>query len=151
MITIRPLEADDIEAIASVARQADIEEMRDGSGLTIDQALRVGLSESLRSWVVEHDGNLLAAAGDTMAGIGVGVPWMVTTVHVDRAQKAFLRASRAIVAEGMQRHQCMINYVDARNLVAIKWLAWLGFEVSEAVPYGPSGLPFHKFSMFRSN
>lgn len=149
MTMIRPMVQSDIASVAACARAPDVEEMLASSGASIEQALAYGLEQSLRVWVIEHDGLPLAAVGDTMAGIGIGVPWMVTTVHVERHARGFLRASKALLQEAMQRHYRLVNYVDDRNAAAIRWLRWLGFEMHPAAPYGVAGLPFRKFEMFR--
>lgn len=146
---IRAMQLDDVARIASCARQADVDEIRACSGLGIDQALHECCSGSLRAWVIEAGGNPLAAVGDTMAGIGVGVPWMITTDHIAADPRGFLRASRAVMAEMLQRHFQLINYVDARNAVAIRWLSWLGADIGDPVPYGVAGLPFRKFTKQR--
>jgi hypothetical protein len=150
LTVIRRMQQADVERVASCARLADVEEMLAGSGHTIAEALQLGLEQSLRAWVIEQDGKPLAAVGDTMAGIGVGVPWMVTTDHIGEAPRPFLRASKAILADTMQRHCLLVNYVDARNATAIRWLGWLGFTIHGSAPYGRDGLPFHKFSLIRS-
>lgn len=139
----------DIEAVAAVARQADREEMLACASATVAECLCVGLGQGLRAWVIESDGLALAAVGDTIAGIGIGVPWMVTTDHIGTDPRGFLRASKAVLVEMFQRHHQLINYVDARNVAAIRWLAWLGFTIDEAVPYGVKGLPFRRFTMVR--
>ena len=46
-----------------------------------------------------------------------------------------------------QEFPYMFNYVDVRHKEAIRWLKWLGFTLNEPTPYGPFGLPFHKFHM----
>lgn len=74
---------------------------------------------------------------------------MVTTEHIGADVRGFLRGSKAVLLEMLQRHQVLVNYVDARNVSAIRWLAWLGFTIDSAVPYGVQGLPFHKFHMIR--
>lgn len=142
--------AADIEAIAACARQADVDEMQACAGASVAECLRQGLEQSLRVWVIESEGLPLAACGDTMAGIGTGVPWMVTTDHILSNRRGFLRASRAVVGDALKRHHQLINYVDARNTDAIRWLAWLGFTIGDPVPYGVRGLPFHQFHMIRS-
>lgn len=149
MTTIRAMRVDDIPRIAACARAADVDEMLACAGATIEQALQLGLEHSLRAWVIEHDGLPLAAAGDTMAGIGVGVPWMVTTDYVETHARGFLRASKALLQEMLQRHHMLVNYVDARNTAAIRWLLWLGVSMDEAAPYGVAGLPFRKFTLIR--
>lgn len=146
---IRRMTLGDIELISACARQADRDEMLACAGQSIAQALAAGLDQSLRAWVIESGDLPLAAVGDTMHGIGVGVPWMVTTDHIVGDARGFLRGSRAVLMEMLQRHQQLVNYVDARNVVAIRWLSWLGFTIGDAVPYGVQGLPFHKFHMIR--
>lgn len=150
MTSIRRMVAADAAAIDCCARPADREEMLACAGQTVEDALREGLSKSLRAWVIESDGLPLAAVGDTMAGIGLGVPWMVTTEHIASNPRGFLRASRAILGDMLMRHQMLINYVDARNAAAIRWLQWLGFAIGEPVPYGAQQLPFRQFTMIRS-
>jgi hypothetical protein len=151
LISIRPLQIEDIAEIADSARRADVEEMLACTGASVCAALSYGLQHSLRSWVIEDDGTPLAAVGDTLAAIGVGVPWMVTTNHITINPRGFLRASKAVLREAMQRHSKLINYVDARNADAVRWLAWLGFTIGPAVPYGASRLPFHEFTLIRSD
>jgi len=150
MMTIRPLQVEDIHDIAVAARRADVDEMLAGMGASVPMALSYGLQHSLRAWVIWHEGYPLAAVGDTLAAIGVGVPWMVTTNHIDKNPRGFLRASLAILRETMQRHNQLINYVDDRNVQAIRWLEWLGFTMDAPLPYGRHGLPFRKFSITRS-
>lgn len=149
MITIRPLEHGDIEIIAASAREADVNEMQACAGATVAQCLEQGLQHSLRAWVIESNGLPLAAAGDTLAGIGVGVPWMVTTNHIDSNPRGFLRASKALMQEMLQRHHLLVNYVDERNVAAIRWLEWLGVTMAPAAPYGLYGLPFRQFTLYR--
>lgn len=140
----------DVALIDGCTRLADREEMLAGAGQSIADALQYGLDQSLRAWVIEAHGKPLAAVGDTIHGIGTGVPWMVTTEHIAADVRGFLRGSKAVLLEMLQRHQTLVNYVDARNVSAIRWLAWLGFTIDGAVPYGVQGLPFHKFHMIRS-
>jgi hypothetical protein len=142
--------AADAMIVASCARAADVDEINACCGLGIDEALRQCLELSLRAWVIESNGKPLAAVGDTMAAIGVGVPWMVTTDHIAGDRRGFLRASRAIMTEMHQRHYQLVNYVDARNTDAIRWLSWLGATIGDPVPYGVYGLPFRKFTRERA-
>lgn len=139
----------DAGIVASCARPADIAEIKACSGLDIEPALGLCLPNSLCAWVIESGGLPLAAVGDSLAGIGTGVPWMVTTTHIEKDPRGFLRASKALMAEMLRRHLQLMNYVDARNTDAIRWLAWLGADIGPAVPYGVSGLPFRKFTKQR--
>ncbi|MNC81827.1 hypothetical protein D3C75_1350850 [compost metagenome] len=49
----------------------------------------------------------------------------------------------------LERHPTLTNYVDARNLAAIRWLQWLGFRMDSPVPYGPHRLTFRQFHLTR--
>ena len=147
--SIRPMTTEDVAAVAACARPADVDEIKACCGLDIDEALSHCISHSLRAWIIESDGKPLAAVGDTLAAFDVGVPWMITTSHIVDCRRGFLRASRAIMAEMFQRHHLLINYVDARNTDAIRWLLWLGVTMEQPAPYGVAGLPFRKFTKNR--
>lgn len=75
------------------------------------------------------------------------VPWAMTTPLVDRHRRAFMRHSRQWVDKMTADHALLFNYVDARYSAAIRWLRWLGFDIMSPEPYGPFGLPFHRFEM----
>lgn len=139
----------DAALIAACARAADVAEIKACCGLDIQEALELCAQHSLRAWVIESSGKPLAAVGDTLAAIGIGVPWMITTDHIVSDRRGFLRASRAVMVEMFQRHIQLINYVDARNVDAIRWLSWLGATIEEPAPYGVHGLPFRKFTKNR--
>jgi hypothetical protein len=151
MTVIRRMVQADVKRVASCARLADVEEIKACCGLDIEQALHECANGSLRAWVIEQDGKPLAAVGDTMAGIGVGVPWMVTTTHIEQHPRAFLRASREVMADMQKRHLLLVNFVDARNADAIRWLSWLGAHIEQPAPYGVAGLPFRKFTKKRED
>lgn len=82
---------------------------------------------------------------------GRGAPWMVGTVHLERHQRLFLRACRGVIDEMNAMFPKLENAVDARNIKAIRWLRWLGFEIKTAVPFGPDRMPFHPFVRNRPN
>lgn len=149
MILVRPMVDADINVIAAAARQADIEEMRDGAGVTVEQALRYGLDVSIKCSVIMDDDVPLAALGDSMLSPGTGIPWLVSTVHIDRHARGFLRVCRPLLQDMLTRHDELINYIDVRNTGAIRWLKWLGFTMHEPIPAGVRALPFMKFTMSR--
>lgn len=152
MIIVRPLQADDLPQLVANARAADIDEARDGAGLTIAQSLELGMKLSQQAMVFDTEGVLLAAFGDAKAfeAPGVGVPWLISTNSIEQHARGFLRACRPLVQEMLQRHQVLTNFVDDRNEAAKRWLAWLGFELASPVPAGRLGLPFRQFTMTRS-
>lgn len=77
----------------------------------------------------------------------VGVPWMVGTDALVKHAKVFFQLCPTWVAKMRSGCRLLENYVDARNVVAIRWLKRLGFKFDEATPYGHLNLPFHRFTM----
>ncbi len=151
MISVRPMTEADIPAIAAAARPADLAEIEEGCGQSMASALAVGLRSSVAAHIISWEGLPLAAFGDVSHSpcAGIGVPWLVSTMHIEKHARPFLRACRPLLNLMLARHPTLVNYVDARNTAAIRWLEWLGFEIGSAVAYGPKGLLFRQFHMTR--
>lgn len=148
---VLPVTADDVAEILPIVRQADIDEITEALGIPMERALREAITGSLNARKIVVNGLIVAVFGDATYSIlgSVGVPWLISTVHVDRHARAFLKVCKPEVRGMLTRHSHLINYVDARNTAAIRWLKWLGFEFGPAVPYGPHGFPFHPFTLNR--
>lgn len=148
---VLPLEAEDLAGLCSDARPADRVEIEAVAGFSLETAVGLLIPNSCRSDKIVHGGLLLAAVGDSVhsAEQGIGVPWLISTVHVERYPREFLRACRPLVDEMLERHVLLFNYVDANNTAAIRWLSWLGFEIGAAVPYGHQGRPYRQFKLER--
>lgn len=73
-----------------------------------------------------------------------GIMWALTANEVEDHVVAFLRQSKRFVAEFYPRYRLLLNFVDARHTMAVRWLQWLGFTVYPAEPFGMDKLPFHK-------
>lgn len=153
MIQVRRMTLADIEIIAATARQADRDEIEEGCGQSIASALTLGLRSSVAPMVIAWGNTPLAALGDTSysPGAGIGIPWLISTKAIEKHPLAFLRVCRPLVAQMIGRHQILINYIDARNHNAIRWLEWLGFSIGSPTPYGPKQLLFRQFQMTRGN
>jgi hypothetical protein len=76
-----------------------------------------------------------------------GVPWLLGSDDIERHAVTFLRGSKRYIAEMSRDYRLLTNYVDARNTLSIRWLKWLRFDILAAEPYGPFGLPFHRFEL----
>jgi len=82
---------------------------------------------------------------------GYGVPWLLAAPEMEeRFSRTFLRYCRVFLRRMLESYTVLANRVDARNEAAIRWLTWLGFTLRDPAPWGPLGLPFHKFEMRRS-
>lgn len=148
---VLPIELEDIAVILRDVRQADIDEIVEGLGVSLESELVDGISGSLNARKIVVDGQIVAVFGDAVHSLlgSVGVPWLISTVHVEHHARAFLKVCKPEVQGMLTRHRHLFNYVDARNAAAIRWLKWLGFDFGEAVPYGPRHLPFYPFTLDR--
>ena len=143
-ISIRPVHELDCYELASRLRKADAEEAWASAEATPLEAVLRSWRGSVLSWSGFADGRLVCMWG-VCPGPGYGVPWMLGTDEVVTYQKHFLRRNRSFVLRMHQEFDRLYNWVDARNVVAIRWLRWLGFTIEPAVSHGPLDLPFHLF------
>lgn len=150
---VLPVTVQGVPAIAAIARQADIDELTEALGVTIEDALLCGIRDSLNARQIVVDGQVVAVFGDAVFSLlgGVGVPWLISTIHVQKHPRAFLQVCKPEVQQMLTRHHHLMNYVDARNTVAIRWLKWLGFKFEPAAPYGARRFLFHKFTLNRED
>lgn len=144
-----PVEPAEVDEIAAMVRQADIEEITGALGIPIREALLQGITDSLKVSKIVAAGEVVAVFGDAVHSVlgRIGVPWLISTTAIERQPRAFLRVCAGEVADMLTRHDVLFNYVDARNTAAIRWLKWLGFQFDDPEPYGPNGMPFHRFWM----
>jgi hypothetical protein len=77
----------------------------------------------------------------------VGIVWLLATDRIKECSREFLRQNGYYVQAMRSQFKLLMNVVDDRNTQAKRWLEWLGFQMDEAVPYGPDKLPFRHFRM----
>ena len=148
---VLPVSVDDIAEILPFVRQADIDEISEALGVPMERALRDAITCSLNARKIVAGGKVVAVFGDAVYSVlgSVGVPWLISTVHVEQHARAFLKVCKPEVQGMLTRHRHLLNYVDARNTADIRWLKWLGFHFSPAAPYGARRFKFHKFTLSR--
>lgn len=149
-LIVRQVREGDVESIAANLRRADIEEIHGSTGQRdcLD-VMRAGAQASTLLWTIEVDGEPAGLFGVTPTG-DIGVPWMLGTPALERAPKQLTKLGRVYVTLMHDKYATLLNYVDARSLKSVYWLARLGFTVQkETEPYGVFGLPFHRFGMNR--
>lgn len=132
--------------IAANMNEADVAEIWASSRMTPHLALTMA--------VVSRDTRVGLADGVPICMFGcqapsllsdVAVPWLLGSKDISKHGRRFLRESKVYFAEMTKKHGVLVNYVDVRHKVAVRWLAWLGFTLEPAYPHGPDKLPFHRF------
>lgn len=146
---VLPVSVDEAEEIAKIVRPEDIAEITEALGIEMAHGLKLCFGGSCKASKIVVDGKIVAVFGDSVHDRDTGVPWLISTVHVTSRARQFLKVCKPEVAEMLRRHRRLVNYVDARNTQAIRWLKWLGFQFGDPVPYGPKGFPFFPFQLNR--
>ncbi|GAA0567449.1 hypothetical protein ACFQH5_15675 [Halomonas salifodinae] len=146
---IRPATLADADALAPRMRQADRDEIWAASRQSPGDSLRNAVRASRQPLAGVIDGELACLLGVVPQSTlgGTGAAWMLGSEVIERHPLVFLRHSRPALAEIARGFNYLHNWVDARNTVAIRWLAWLGFTIHDPEPFGVFGMPFHHFEM----
>ena len=148
-VEIVPAEVSHVQAMAGRFRPADVDELWAAAHRTPEACCELGLAVSPLCWTALFDGTPVAMFGVSPAALigGVGCPWMVGTVELDRHAYTIMRHCGGPLARMQEAFRHLVNFVDARNTKAIRWLKRLGFVFGPAEPHGVDGLPFYRFEM----
>lgn len=140
--------SDHIAEIGKKVRPADREELWAASLSTPENVMKRGLEYSDKAYTGMIGGEPVCMWGVAPVDLlfGLGAPWMVGTSDLDEHATKFLRRCRKHLLELFEGYDKLENYVDARNVKAIRWLKFMGFAVDDKTqPYGALKMPFHRF------
>ncbi len=148
---ITPATSEDVTELVLAVREPDRKEIWRSSAVSPEDALRRALRVSDMVWTGRYDGDLVCMFGVAPVSIltGTGSPWLLGTDLIEKHARPFLRANKGYIEEMLGRYPILMNYADTENVVAVRWLEWLGFTMNTPKPYGPFGFPFHRFEMRR--
>jgi hypothetical protein len=131
-------------------RECDRREVRASANACPLQALLHSVQYSTLKWSIKRDDEIIGVFGvgaESMMS-SKGAPWLLATPELEFITITFLRQSRDYVGRMLAQHSFLENWVDARNLISIKWLKWCGFKFDEEpVPFGYEQKPFYRFEM----
>lgn len=153
---IVPATIEHASVIAMTPRAADVAELWACSRSNPLDAMIRGMERTVEPFTALYEGRPACMFGASPFSImgGMGAAWMIgsTVLNEHGAQKDLLRLSEPVV-EYMQEQfpNLLYNFVDQRNVAAIRWLRWLGFQFSDPIAYGVDGLPFLPFYRRRSS
>lgn len=138
----------DVAFVAANMRQSDVDEVWAAKHASPQHAL---MSSFLSSRDISFTG---LANGEPVLMFGVvppsplgavATPWALGTNALREHFREFVRRSKPVVETISLMFPVLENYVDARNIDAIRWLQWVGFSVYYPNTYGVEQLPFHRF------
>lgn len=148
-VGIVPATMDHAMHVATHARPEDVAELWACSHATPLHAIKRGMRSSSMTFAGLIDDEPIAVFGVVPASLltGIGCPWMVATPELERVHKTLLRCSRVGLAAMAEVYPHLVNFVDARNDKAIRWLRWLGFTIHAPITHGIERRPFHPFEL----
>lgn len=152
-LAIVPASVDHAPAIARDMRAADRAEGLALQLPSIEGGVAGSIAASAWAYVLLADGEPVAVWGVQELGTILaprGWAWCLTTCRLEQHRRFFARASRWWMEAAKARHRSLEGLVDARHGASVRWLAWMGFGLSEPFQLPPLGIPFHRFSWERS-
>ena len=137
--------------IISNMRGADIDEVAASSTDTVEQAVLQSVKNSKFASVVVIDDKPCMVFGVVNNSVlsNSGIPWALGTNGVVVNYRLFARESKKVLSAVMSQYSSLSNYVHADNILSIKWLKWMGFNIDIAQPTGINGEMFHRFHLER--
>lgn len=145
---VAPADAHLIE-LAQTMRLADRAELAALGFADPLPVLRSSLKHSTLAACALIDGKVWAVGGAVPFSLlsESAAPWMLGSTLIDRSPRHLIARGPSYIHAMLNKYPHLVNYVHARNVRAIRWLKWLGFELHAATPYGLKGEPFHRFEM----
>ena len=121
--------------IVTVAREADRIEFAYQSELPMRQVLGDMLRISHRARCGLIDGEPIVCFGVCKPVVlsTEGHPWAIASRRVEEpaCRRLFLKHSRSALAEIVGGYTNIWNVIHEENSLAIRWLTWLGFTISD--------------------
>jgi len=138
----------DVIKLQGKLRVADEQECQAVAHISADEALQLSFDHSQLVWTgfIDDEPILMFGAGGV---VPYGVPWLLATDRIIEVGHQVLRRSRQYIHQMLGLYSYLENFVDAKNLISIKWLKWCGFHVEHPVYYGMNEKLFHRFWMRR--
>jgi hypothetical protein len=152
-LTLRAATQEDIAPLAAKMRARDADEVKASLGLDPAAGLQYSLANStLALTATDNDsGHPVAMLGVGEVMPSVGSPWLLGAEGLEAYRREFIVYTPLVIERFHEDYPALMNFVDARNDKAIRWLKRAGFKFSPApTPYGVAQLPFYCFHKVRN-
>lgn len=136
-----------VDALKGRLRPGDLAEIAAASGREPDIVLQRAWDISELRWAGLAGGQVVTLFGAARLTTlsTVGIPWMLGAKELAGEGLSVGRESRHYLRVMRSQFSRLENMIDARQKRSVRWLRWMGFTVESALPWGVSGLPFHRF------
>lgn len=148
MIVVREANRSDAFYISKNLRQADqIEFYRvTGESDPLSNILfGMDLPNSV-TYCILNDENPIAIVG-CVERQDYKIVWACGTDEVQKFAKSFVLETKRLLKKHKSEYKPYLNYVDAENTNAIRYLRHVGFLIQDPIPYGKLDSKFHPFIM----
>ena len=152
-VEIIPATLEHAAELSTRLRESDRLEIEAMSGRDPMEALASSIDRGVWSEALMIDGQVeaLGGLGAVSMLFGPGVPWLMGSDRLTERARWFLSESRRQVARMRGTYGELVNWVDARNVLSVRYLRRLGFAIDPPAPAGVAGLPFHRFHVGLEN
>lgn len=149
-IWIREAFESDIPNVADNIRAEDLLEINSSHhGMTQMEVLTKSFRQSRIYRKVVHEEGYGAIAMFGLASCPIdfrACVWFLGTDRMGLHRKWFMRQSKPVIQEMLEKRSFLYNMVDSRYEMSVRWLQWCGFTIQrDAVVF--NGIPFHSLTM----
>ena len=154
MLTIRDALVSDAEVIGKKLRECDNDEIEALFKRPPVEIVKMSIEDSKSGYGFVK---LAFMSDDPVMIFGVaplddpygdtGVPWAMATDALQEHSEVFMKLAPKWIEHMLNCYPHLINVVDARNRVSIRWLKKMGFTFNTLhESYGEACIPFYEFT-----
>ena len=152
-VVFRLANKNDAAILAMKLRDQDYHELQAAHGIDVDvkAVLERAIDVSREAYVAEcsKTGELILMFGVSIFNEkkNVGCPWLLGSDKTKTLARELLGFGKSYVSEWKKDYQGLINFVDARNTMSVRFLKKLGFMIHDPIEFGALKKQFHPFTM----
>jgi hypothetical protein len=149
-VIVRDSVLEDVELLVKDMRQADIAEGL-ACGADPYNSVQQSYEQSTLSLTAEFNGKIICMTGivdnpnpESLLG-RISVIWVLSAKELENHKITFGIISKKFLKVLLDYRPVIQNFVDARYIISVNWIKWLGGELGPALPIGVHGELFRHF------